>query len=144
MPRKPFYSEGIRFECQGSGKCCTSRGTYGFVYLTEQDRNRFAKFFNLTVDEFITKHCNTKNGWVFLKDDPSKNGDCVYLEGNRCTTYEARPEQCRTWPFWPENMNPKTWSKDIEGYCPGVGKGKLHTYEEIKAILGVQEDTDES
>ena len=28
---------GIRFECQGSGKCCVSRDSYGFVYLSNID-----------------------------------------------------------------------------------------------------------
>ena len=145
MPRKPFYSEGIRFECQGSGKCCTSRGNYGFVYLNEADRKRFADFLGLSVEQFLKTYCETKNGWVFLKDDPSKNGDCRFLEERKCAAYDARPEQCRTWPFWPENMNPRTWNGDIAKNCPGVGKGKLHTYEEIQAILGEQkEDEDEA
>lgn len=75
-----------------------------------------------------------------LIDPPEANGDCIFLEGgNRCGTYEARPEQCRTWPFWPENMKAKTWRREIETYCPGVGKGRLHTREEIETILKEQE-----
>ena len=138
LGRKPFYAEGLRFECQGSGKCCTSRGTYGFVYLTDEDIKRFAKHFKLTGPKFIAQYCNQKNGLTFLKDDPSYQGDCMFLEEKRCNAYEARPEQCRTWPFWPENMNPKAWNTDIGAYCPGVGKGKLHSYEEIQIILEQQ------
>ena len=43
---------GIRFECQGSGKCCVSRNSYGFVYLSNIDIKRFSKFFKLTVKAF--------------------------------------------------------------------------------------------
>jgi len=38
MKKDKWYADGIRFECQGSGKCCSSRGEYGFVYLTKGDR----------------------------------------------------------------------------------------------------------
>lgn len=142
MPRKPFYAEGIRFECQGSGKCCTSRGTYGYVYLTENDQKRFAKYFGLTRAQFLKKYCKTHMGWQALKDPEElglKNhpqGDCVFLkDGNRCGVYEARPEHCRTWPFWPEHMTPKAWNKEVASFCPGVGKGKLYSFEEIQEIL---------
>jgi hypothetical protein len=145
--RPPFYAEGIRFECQGSGKCCTSRGSYGYVYLTEADQKRFALFFKMTVPEFIKKYCGKKDGWIFLLDPREMGltdhppGDCIFLDQNRCKVYEARPEHCRTWPFWPENMNPKIWRTEIASFCPGVGKGKLHTREEIEKILGVADST---
>jgi Fe-S-cluster containining protein len=29
---------------------------------------------------------------------------CAFLDGARCTVYEARPTQCRTFPFWKENL----------------------------------------
>lgn len=129
---KKFWSEGIRFECQGSGKCCTSRGSYGFVYLSLKDRQRFARFFHLTTSEFTRKYCEKTSGWFHLRN-PDKN--CEFLEGNRCTVYEGRPSQCRTWPFWPENMNAKSWRRDVVNFCPGVGKGKLYSSEEIQTIL---------
>jgi Fe-S-cluster containining protein len=147
MGRKPFYAEGLRFECQGSGKCCTSRGAYGYVYLNTEDQKRFAKYFELSVPDFKEKYCGKKDGHVFLLNPGQMGmtehpqGDCIFLEGgNRCGVYEARPEHCRTWPFWPENMNPKTWTTEIATFCPGVGKGKLHTYEEIKAVVDSHTD----
>ena len=36
--------DGIKFECQGSGNCCVSRGSYGFVYLSLTDLKRFSNF----------------------------------------------------------------------------------------------------
>ncbi len=42
--------KGIRFECQGSGNCCVSRGTYGFVYLSKKDIKKRSKF---TLEHFI-------------------------------------------------------------------------------------------
>lgn len=132
-----WWSEGIRFECQGSGKCCTSHGEYGYVFLTLEDRKRFAKHFNLTTTEFTKKYCAKFNGVWHIKDEPN-NPDCIFLNKKSCGVYEARPTQCRTWPFWPEVMSAKKWQKDVASYCPGVGKGPLHTKEEIQRALDSQ------
>ena len=32
-------------------------------------------------------------------------------------------------------MNAKTWNKEIALFCPGVGKGKIYTKENILKIL---------
>ena len=40
--------KGIRFECQGSGNCCVSRGTYGFVYLSKKDIKKLSDGFKTT------------------------------------------------------------------------------------------------
>ncbi len=142
--RPPFYAEGIQFECQGSGKCCTSRGSYGYVFLTKADQKRLADFFKLSVPAFLKRYCGDKDGTAYVLDPRElgitgiPEGDCLFLDQNRCKVYEARPEHCRTWPFWPENMNPKTWRNEIAAFCPGVGKGKVHTREEIEAVLAAQ------
>ncbi len=129
---EPWWSKGVRFECQGSGRCCVSRGKYGFVYLNLPDRKRMAKALGLSTAEFTRKHCDKSDGWVYLKG-PAK--DCQFLEGTRCGVYEGRPMQCRTWPFWPENMTPKGWSVEVASYCPGVGKGPVVPAETIRAEL---------
>ena len=129
-----FYKDGLRFECQGSGKCCTSHGEFGFVYLTPDDRKRFAKYFKIRPSEFTKKYCDRTNGIWHLKENP-KEPDCMFLEGKRCSVYEGRPSQCRTWPFWNEVMDAKSWAKDVASFCPGVGKGKLWSAKEITAIL---------
>ena len=129
---KKFYSEGIRFECQGSGKCCLSRGDYGYVYLTPKDRRRMAQALNIPTRDFTQRYCEKTEGWFHIKD-PMKT--CLFLKDKRCTIYEARPEQCRTWPFWPEHMKPKAWQKEVVRFCPGVGRGKLYTEKEINELL---------
>lgn len=135
MPLKEkFYKDGLRFECQGSGKCCTSHGEFGFVFLTPEDRKRFSTFLKIRPSEFTKKYCDRTNGVWHLKEDP-KQPDCMFLTGKSCSVYEARPSQCRTWPFWNEVMDAKSWAKDVATFCPGVGKGKLWTEQEITAVL---------
>ena len=138
--RKKWYAEGVRFECQGSGKCCTSHGEYGFVYLTLEDRERFAKHFKISVDEFTVKYCAKTDGIWHLRER-KKNPDCIFLDGKSCGAYAARPTQCRTWPFWPEIMSAKAWKKDVVSFCPGVGKGPLISSVEIEKALKEQSDS---
>ena len=134
---RAFWKEGIRFECQGTGRCCTARGLYGFVYVECEDRVRLAQHLGLSAEEFIAAHCEMTDGYYHLKG-PDK--DCAFLLDHQCSVYSARPRQCRTWPFWRENLaSKKAWNRDVVGFCAGVGKGRLHTAEEIRAIMTEQE-----
>lgn len=132
--KRPFYDDGLKFECQGSGNCCTSHGEFGFVFLTLEDRRRFAKHLNISTAAFTKKYCDIKDGVWHLIEDP-KNTDCMFLKNKRCSVYEARPTQCRTWPFWPEVMTPKAWKEEVASFCPGVGKGQTWSKETIELIM---------
>lgn len=139
---KEWWSEGLRFQCQGSGKCCTSHGEYGFVFLSLEDRRRFAKYFKISTSAFTKKYCQKLNGAFHLIEDP-KNPDCMFLKNKQCSVYEARPNQCRTWPFWPEVMNAKAWKKDVADFCPGVGKGPVIPAKEIERQLKIMSKTED-
>ena len=129
------YKKGIRFECQGSGNCCVSRDSYGFVYLSPDDLKRFAKDFNISIKMFKEKYCQITDGFIHLIEKNNLNGKCIFLKNNKCSVYKSRPSQCRTWPFWNENMNPKVWNEDISINCPGIGKGNKIKSDSIKKFL---------
>lgn len=129
---KRFYQDGIRFECQGEGKCCVTRGRYGYVYLSFNDRRRLAVHLGITNAEFTSTYTNKVDGLYELK---YTGEDCPFLKRGRCDVYDARPGQCRTWPFWPENMNSDVWEREVASWCPGVGRGRLYTADEIEDIL---------
>lgn len=137
MKKEVWYKEGLKFQCQGSGKCCVSRGEYGYVYLDKNDRKEMAKFFKMKLGEFTKEYCDVSDGYYRLKTQPNEE-DCMFLEDNKCSIYQARPTQCRTWPFWPEVLNAKSWKKEVADFCPGIGKGKLYSKEEIETISNVQ------
>jgi hypothetical protein len=64
--------------------------------------------------------------------------DCIFLQeiagGRTCSIYSVRPNQCRNWPFWPENLaNPDAWNKAARK-CPGINRGTLHSAAEIEQI----------
>ncbi len=137
-------NDGIKFECQGSGNCCVSRGSYGYVYLSKKDLKKLSKYFNLSQKEFILQFCQTTDDYIHLVEKKNLNGKCIFLNKNRCTIYKSRPTQCRTWPFWNENMNPKIWNKEISIYCPGIGKGKKINSQTIKKFLKEDYENDKS
>lgn len=133
--QKDFYARGLKFECQGSGKCCISRGEYGFVFLTEDDRENMAQKLGLSTTAFTKKYCKKSDGAWRLRDN-KKGPECVFLNSKKqCSVYKSRPTQCRTWPFWPENMNAKSWSSEVSPFCPGVGKGKGVSASQIEVQL---------
>ena len=129
------YKKGIKFECQGSGNCCVSRGSYGFVYLSDIDLKRFSKYFKISIKKFKEKYCQITDGFIHLSEKYKMNGNCIFLKEKKCTVYNSRPTQCRTWPFWNENMNAKVWNEDIAINCPGIGKGKLIKSKTIERFL---------
>ena len=140
MSNKIYKQKSIRFKCQGSGNCCVSRGSFGFVYLSNKDLKKLSIFFNMDEKNFKKKYCSTSNGFLHLKELKINKGNCLFLLNNKCTVYKSRPTQCRTWPFWNENMNAKTWNEDISINCPGIGKGKKISSKLIKKYL--KEDYD--
>jgi len=135
--RKKFYQNGIRFECQKAGKCCKFRGSYGYIYFSLKERQRVAAYLGISTVKFTTHYMKKTDGLFHLKQ-PEKH--CPFLKNNRCSVYKARPMQCRTWPFWPENMMEKVWKEEIEPYCPGIGKGRLYSAQEIEEIIRTQKE----
>ncbi len=125
-----WYEDGIRFECHGCGACCTDRGDYAYVFLNRGEEKALARHLGLSVPAFLKRHTQTVDGYVTLK---SRKKRCVFLdEENRCAVYEARPLQCRTWPFWPENLLYRLWTSEIAPHCPGIGTGRIYTRAEIE------------
>lgn len=111
----------MRFECQPQcTKCCEQQG---FVYLTEDDILRAAKFKGMRAAAFEAKYVyRTKNQRRFRVP---RDRQCPFLETDGCSIHPAKPIQCSAFPFWPELIgNKRNWEKTGK-WCPGVGKGKL-------------------
>lgn len=125
-----WYADGLRFTCSECGDCCT--GAPGFVWLKPAEIDALAERLELTVDEFERLYVKKVGARKSLKEFP--NGDCVFFdsETKHCQVYEQRPIQCKTWPFWDSNLkDPQKWRETCE-ICPGSGKGKLYSIEEIE------------
>lgn len=111
-----------RFECTGCGKCCTGGGSY-VVEVSRAEQQRIRKHLGISWPWF-------RRRYVFRYDDETESlvmprGRCVFLDSaNRCRIYPARPTQCRTYPWWPELMNPRAWRLERRR-CEGIGRGAV-------------------
>jgi len=113
----PWYRDGLHFDCTRCGKCCTGRD--GFVWLTLADMADLAVFLGLTLDDFIRKHVWLVDGEYVLKKQ-AKGGDCIFLKDKQCTVYGGRPQQCRTFPFWPRHLASRQAWNDAAQRCEGI------------------------
>jgi Fe-S-cluster containining protein len=95
---------------------------------------------SLSQEQFIHRYCHTVNMGSFklvsLLEQP--NYDCIFLKEGRCSVYDARPIQCRTYPFWPAIMDDaESWKEEGQS-CPGIGEGRHYSREEIDELLSLQ------
>lgn len=135
MPDEPWYRNGLRFECSQCGDCCT--GAPGFVWVNKEEITALAARFEMTVPDFEEKYVRTVGVRKSLVE--YSNGDCVFFNGEtrKCTVYEHRPRQCRTWPFWESNVRTEAAWKETCEACPGSGVGRLYSLEEMNERLRV-------
>jgi Fe-S-cluster containining protein len=111
----------MRFECQrGCTKCCEQQG---FVYLSEEDILRLAAFRGETPAAFEKRYVfRTKN---LRRLRVPRHAQCEFLKADGCSVHEAKPTQCRTFPFWPELVGSTKNLRSTAQWCPGIGKGEL-------------------
>ena len=131
MSSAPWFRDGLSFTCTQCGDCCT--GDPGYVWVTRGEIELLAKQLGLSVDDFGKRYVRRVGRRYSLTE--RSNGDCVFYDGG-CTVYSARPTQCRTFPFWPENLKTRGAWSEIAGECPGVAssKGRVYSLEQIRKI----------
>lgn len=129
----PWYAEGLRFTCvEDCGGCCTDHGDYSFVYLDRPTERRIARHLELDLATFRKRYTEIDEGHRVVRMDTP---DCPFLAGKRCTVYPVRPAQCRTFPFWDENLSsPRAWKK-LGEFCPGIDQGEHHSLRVIRETL---------
>jgi Fe-S-cluster containining protein len=129
---EPFYAGGLRFSCQQCHNCCRG-GQPGWVYPTRREMERIARWMKLSLytvrRRFLIKDAD---GETSFRMNP--NGDCIFWDEG-CTIYPVRPRQCRTYPFWSENLASRERWEEVERTCHGAGRGRLYRLEEIRSIL---------
>jgi uncharacterized protein len=107
-----------QIDCRECGECCR----VGEVELSDRDIEKLARFLGIEIKAFVAK-------FVMVGEDGDRilrrtEAGCVFLEGNECTVYEARPANCERFPHvlrGAGSLQSRMWQfVDRATYCPIV------------------------
>lgn len=145
-----WYESGLRFTCTQCGSCCS--GPPGVVWFTDAEADAIAAHLGITRIDLLRRYCQKMAGRWSLDEVWTEQGhDCVFLKRDPetgragCSIYPVRPQQCRTWPFWPELLKSRRAYEQAARTCPGIaagleGEGRLYPIEQIRIIRDSNHD----
>jgi len=122
--------EGVvpfQFSCHRCGHCCT--GGEGYVWLADGEAAAMAAALDMSTEAFRERHVRTvpdphEPGVMreaLRERSEGEGGRCTLLEGNNhCSVYGARPEHCKTFPYWPSVMESEDGFERARATCPGI------------------------
>ncbi|MFH1679163.1 MAG: YkgJ family cysteine cluster protein [Candidatus Eisenbacteria bacterium] len=105
-----------RFSCARCGSCCLEPG---YVSFSGRERAGAARRLGITVSEFRKRYGGDMKGTEIRV---TRRRRCPFLAEGGCVIYDARPAQCRAFPFWPEILSSRAaWNRRART-CRGMGK----------------------
>lgn len=115
-------AEGIQeqIDCTACANCCRVATTG----ISERDVERLSRFLRTTPAKFLADYTVEDQleleGRILRRNE----GGCVFLDGNLCSVYEARPDTCQRFPHLVRgqgSLASRAWSMiDRATYCPIV------------------------
>ena len=134
--KRPWYVGGLHFECTQCGKCCSGPGE-GYIWVTRPEIEFISDYLKIPTGQLREKYLKRVGKRVTIIEHKTTK-DCIFLEKidgeKKCRIYPVRPNQCRTWPFWPSNLiSANNWNEATRK-CGGVNNGKRYSFEEIEKI----------
>ena len=116
-------------DCRQCAECCRVPD----VQIVERDVEHLAKYLGISEKKFIAEYTGTgEEGERILKRTKEKG--CVFLDGNDCTVYDARPGNCERFPHLLRgqgSLESRMWAfVDRATYCPIV----FNWFEKVKAL----------
>lgn len=105
----------LPFDCTECGKCCQTNGR---VSMSPTEVHSAADLLNMSQSDFVRQFAShtVEDSWIYLQEKTVENHTgCIFLnvDTNQCRIYEARPVQCRTYPFWPSILaSPTAWNDE--------------------------------
>ncbi|NUM34002.1 MAG: YkgJ family cysteine cluster protein [Candidatus Brocadiae bacterium] len=108
------------FLCLRCGKCCQGDG---YVWVTIEEMEKIAQLLSLEFHYFAAHYIKRVASRYSLRD--KHNQECIFWSDTGCQIYNARPEQCRTFPNWDKSktIDPKTIDTMWKN-CPGIQRLK--------------------
>lgn len=146
---QPWYADGLKFTCTRCGDCCRGPDP-GYVEVDEAMIARLAEHRGLSPEAFSRRYVRFISHLGLYSLTEKRGGDCIFWsDDSGCEVYEARPTQCRTFPFWPETIDSReAWDEHVAD-CPGMtrgaaGAGRLYARAEIERLASGQGETGQS
>jgi len=102
-----------------AGNCCI--GESGVIWITIEEIEKLATFLDISVKSVFEEYLIKYEYKFSIKERQigENNFACVFfdLEKKQCSIYEARPSQCRTFPFWEHFKNNVN---EVKQECPAI------------------------
>ena len=102
-----------------AGNCCI--GENGYIWINAQEIQILALHLKISVEDLKFRYLN-KIGYKYSIKEIQlghNNYACCFfdLDKKQCSIYEARPVQCRTFPFWDYF---KENEEEVYKECPAI------------------------
>jgi Fe-S-cluster containining protein len=111
-----------QIDCTVCANCCR----VATVRLSDRDIERLSKHFSMARAQFLAEYTTLSEdeGRILRRSDAQ---GCVFLEGNACGVYDARPDTCARFPHLVRgsgSIASRMWQFiDRACYCPIVYNG---------------------
>lgn len=124
----------IRFECTGCGMCCTGTNDSNYIEVSPDEQEDIRHYLKLSRQWFrrryLVKIAEEMEGLTI-----TENNHCIFLKNNACSIYPVRPQQCRTYPFWPEIVQSRaSWNREKK-LCEGIDRGKNLQQNSVRRLI---------
>jgi len=134
--KNTWYVGGLHFECVQCGNCCSGPDE-GYIWVTSAEIKLIADFLRIPAEQLRQKYLKRVGFRTTIIEQPVTK-DCIFLQKidgqKKCAIYPVRPNQCRIWPFWTENLaSADAWNRAAQK-CPGINHGRHYNFEEIEKI----------
>ena len=119
-----------QIDCTACANCCR----VATALVTERDAERLSRYLRISPAQFRAQYTEESEdeGRVLFR---TAEAGCVFLEGNTCTVYKARPDACQRFPHLVRgagSIASRMWQfVDRATYCPIV----YHALEAFKQEL---------
>ena len=115
-------------DCRQCAECCRVHD----VQIVERDVEHLSRYLGVPEKKFLEQYTGKgEEGELILKR--TEKG-CVFLEGNDCTVYEARPGNCERFPHLLRgtgSLESRMWAfADRATFCPII----YNWFEKVKAL----------
>ncbi|WP_320034443.1 YkgJ family cysteine cluster protein [Campylobacterota bacterium DY0563] len=102
-----------------AGNCCI--GESGNIWIKKEEMKKLSKLLKISLEELKTNFLE-KRGYKYSIQEvklSENNYACKFfdLDKKQCSIYEARPIQCKTFPFW-EYF--RTRKNEVKEECPAI------------------------